>query len=971
MAKNKAKFNKFLTGAVTATMVAAAVVPTAAAETPSFSDVPTTDTHYKNITQAVERGLFGGHEDGTFKPYNEITRGQVAKVLARYIVKQDGSANLEAYAIKHDLVNKVTPFADVPVTHGDSELVLASGIVKYTGVFTGSNNNLLPSKNITREQMAKVIVNAFGLEDLEGDLSKVKDNDKAQDEFVPFINILSENGVTTEENFNPKGTVKRGQVASFLNRAYDVVHADDAVAPEVVSVSALTANSVEVTFKGNPKELTAKDFAVSGGLTVIDVKATSTNKATLTFSTDMTDGAEYELQLLDAEDNVTSKATFKYELGEVASISLTKAKYEVGENVKDFLKVFDDKGVEISKADYNVTNVESSNITVVEDATGTAGKVAALGTSNLRFEIEYKDGSKSKSDFIRIDVEQAVTAELAGFELAATATYANTEDYRLNGNGAKSSLYEIIDAAGTYLHVYADDSKTNPEIAALDLESGGDYTVESKTPAVITVDQDANGAKLTPISKGKATIVITGKNNYKQTLTIEVKEDPKYKDLLVGATSLKLSDEVSTGASSAVGVNQEEVKLQWVDQYGKKQDFTVNSPTLAVDEIVQTDAIETGDKLVISVAQSNGAFDLTDLTSDSVLELEANPDKIVKNASIRVSYYANANDNKPTTQKVISTSVVDIDPTAPAYNYETLLSTPAIDAHDVINDDESVVTGFALDVNGNRIADVTGDIVLTYSDAVTLPERVWFDLATTQGTVGFKALAEKQMTETGTLKLEYTVANASQPHGAINVAYDNSFKAPNKAVVNTSSVLVDTKAGGDFAAGISAAELLFGKVLADSSHLVIDTNSVINNVTNNASIAVKKGFTGYANKPVLSFLDRDGKALLSGAGLYGLDVTTATTGNGYLIDTADGSYDADTEFVVKYSITNAKDLGITPGSTNLDDVFEIDASATQASFTIVVTEVTVANDPRVNANGVLKAKNLLDAPKAINVILSK
>lgn len=702
----------------------------------------------------------------------------------------------------------------------------------------------------------------------------------------------------------------------------------------------------------------------------------------------MTDGAEYKLQLLDEEGNVVSEADFKYELGEVASISLTKSKFEIGENVKDFLKVFDDKGVEVSKADYNVTNVESSNTTVVKND----GEVIALGTANLRFEIEYKDGSKAKSDFIRVDVEQAVTAELAGYELAATATYDNTEDYRLRGSDAKSFFYESDSAE--YLYVYADDSKENPQIKPLDLKAGGDYTVESKTPSVLTVDQDATGAKLTPISKGKATIVITGKNNYKKTLTIEVKEDIKYKDLLVGATSIKLSDEVTTsiaGRTDAVGVNQEEVLLQWVDQYGKKRNFDIQTgnpgdpkvPTVADDEIVVTDTIEQGDKLVISVAQSNGAFKLTGLNNDSKLTLEANEDKVVNNASIRVSYYANKNDNKPTTQRVISTTVVDIDPSETAHNYETLLTTPAIDAYDLENDDTSVVTAFALDKNGNRIADVSDQIELSFSDAVSESEKVWFDLTNYNPTgpvlanVATKATAWKHMTEEGVLKLEYTIAGSSDPHGTINVAYSNSFKAPNKAVVNSEPVVINTKAGGDFAGGISAEELLFGKILKDSPELVIDTDSTINTVANNASIAVKKGFTGYANNPILSFLDKDGKAIVSGAALYGLDVSADTTGNGYVINTANGKYDADTVFNVKYSITNAKDLAYTDaagtgnGSGQLSDVFAIGGSATQASFTIVITEVTVANDPRVDDKGISEPKNLLDAPKAINVVLSK
>ena len=201
MANQPTKYRKFLAGAATASLVATAVVPSALAAV-TFSDVPATDTHYENISKAVELGLFKGKGDGTFGPYENITRGQVAKVLANYVVNQEG-LTYATYIEKHNLTKTVAPFNDVPSTHADSELFNASLIVKSSGIFTGSNNNLMPSNFIVRQQMAKVLVNGFGLKDLPGDLSKVTDNNTAYAEFVPHINILSENGVTTEEAFRP------------------------------------------------------------------------------------------------------------------------------------------------------------------------------------------------------------------------------------------------------------------------------------------------------------------------------------------------------------------------------------------------------------------------------------------------------------------------------------------------------------------------------------------------------------------------------------------------------------------------------------------------------------------------------------------------------------------------------------------------------------------------------------------------
>jgi hypothetical protein len=48
----------------------------------SFSDVPATSTFYANIRCLACRGILSGYADGTFQPNNDITRGQIAKVVS-------------------------------------------------------------------------------------------------------------------------------------------------------------------------------------------------------------------------------------------------------------------------------------------------------------------------------------------------------------------------------------------------------------------------------------------------------------------------------------------------------------------------------------------------------------------------------------------------------------------------------------------------------------------------------------------------------------------------------------------------------------------------------------------------------------------------------------------------------------------------------------------------------------------------
>jgi hypothetical protein len=50
--------------------------------TPTFSDLPKTDPFYPFVEDLVARGLISGFADGTFRPFNNVTRGQAAKLVA-------------------------------------------------------------------------------------------------------------------------------------------------------------------------------------------------------------------------------------------------------------------------------------------------------------------------------------------------------------------------------------------------------------------------------------------------------------------------------------------------------------------------------------------------------------------------------------------------------------------------------------------------------------------------------------------------------------------------------------------------------------------------------------------------------------------------------------------------------------------------------------------------------------------------
>ncbi|MDQ2806993.1 MAG: S-layer homology domain-containing protein [Chloroflexota bacterium] len=54
---------------------------------PHFTDVPTTSVFYTFVETAVNHGIISGYSDGTFRPANPATRGQIAKIV--YLSLQD------------------------------------------------------------------------------------------------------------------------------------------------------------------------------------------------------------------------------------------------------------------------------------------------------------------------------------------------------------------------------------------------------------------------------------------------------------------------------------------------------------------------------------------------------------------------------------------------------------------------------------------------------------------------------------------------------------------------------------------------------------------------------------------------------------------------------------------------------------------------------------------------------------------
>lgn len=188
---------------IAAVMTAQMSVPAFALE---YSDVPRDHWAYSEIQKAGEIGFMSGMGDGTFGLGQNVTRAQFVSMLVRMF----GWSASEG-----------TGFSDV-----------APGDWYYSDVLTASDMGVLdtteayfrPNDNITREEMAVMIIKALGY----GELAEEIANDGVPFSDVTenkgYISLAYEFGIISGRGgsiFDPNGTALREDAAAMMIRCYD------------------------------------------------------------------------------------------------------------------------------------------------------------------------------------------------------------------------------------------------------------------------------------------------------------------------------------------------------------------------------------------------------------------------------------------------------------------------------------------------------------------------------------------------------------------------------------------------------------------------------------------------------------------------------------------------------------------------------------------------------------------------------
>lgn len=112
----------------------------------SFKDIAKDHFAYSAIQELTSQGIISGFKDNTFRPTDNVTRGQAAAIINR--------------VIKHIPKDK-TSYKDVSVNYTFAKDIAA---IKELGIINGfPDGTFRPNATMTRAQMAVIVKNAFNL----------------------------------------------------------------------------------------------------------------------------------------------------------------------------------------------------------------------------------------------------------------------------------------------------------------------------------------------------------------------------------------------------------------------------------------------------------------------------------------------------------------------------------------------------------------------------------------------------------------------------------------------------------------------------------------------------------------------------------------------------------------------------------------------------------------------------------------
>lgn len=219
------------TSTLTPVVACVQTTPTATVCPVQFTDVPQGSTFYTYIRCLACRGIVNGYPDGTFKPQNNVTRGQLAKIVSNSAGMMDPAGT--------------QIFEDVPPGSTFYDFVQRLASRGYIGgyqcggpgepcVAPGNRPYFRPGNNATRGQISKIVANAAGFTEPAG--AQVFEDVVPGSTFYDFVERLASRGYIegyacggpgepcvapgNRPYFRPNSNATRGQTSKIVSNSF-------------------------------------------------------------------------------------------------------------------------------------------------------------------------------------------------------------------------------------------------------------------------------------------------------------------------------------------------------------------------------------------------------------------------------------------------------------------------------------------------------------------------------------------------------------------------------------------------------------------------------------------------------------------------------------------------------------------------------------------------------------------------------
>lgn len=500
-------FRKYTVTTMAAAMAATSVVPVVASADTTFSDVSDSNVHHDNIMELVDRDVIQGYENGNFGPYDSITRGQVAVMLTKAL----------ELPIPEDIDSVLEQYTDVNSGDRYAKEVAA---VTAAGVFKGNDGEFDRYANMSRQQMATVLVEGFGLKDYDNGKDVEVNFDNISASHADNVQIIANLGITSQpQDYRGYEDVSRGQFSTFLVKTLNltediVVNKVEGVEGQIVDNSSDEPQFLDFTINDG-KELTIEELEEAGYdiefLTSKDVLSNAddaqANELTKDKLAEAGDSFTYQVRITkDGEEVALSEHVtvevedFSTALTDVTTIvpvvnGQEKGSYVVTEgdklsfNVYGHLKNNPEKEVNVT---HLVDSVESSKLTVLypyEDKTAEALKSGEVT-------VTVKIGDKTATQQVTVvDEENAPTVD---------SLSADVESVQLVSGDSETIKVIVRDQYGDLIVGEPVTSSLDEDVATLNKTSETD----SDGTAEFTLTGASEGTATLTLTAGEETVEI-------------------------------------------------------------------------------------------------------------------------------------------------------------------------------------------------------------------------------------------------------------------------------------------------------------------------------------------------------------------------------------------------------------------------------------------------------------------------------